>query len=323
MEMGVDIGDIDVVLMDTIPPTAANYLQPVGRAGRMGQSKAIAFSLCNNTPIGQHAFENPMWALQTTNHMIKVRPSQTIIQRHINSFFFRLFICDNGTGIQATISIDEFMTSTCDAFVQFLDYMSTNTAEERKFYNVFGSNALYTINITKTSILDIQNEYNDTIKELQDAFEQFKNDTRRQMAISNQIRKSKSEGLLNYLSEHQFIPNANMPTGVVTFDFTDRDQARRLHRLYDKSEKLQNNIAAVSDSVKKFSLKTEINKVRKEINDIHRATTASRDIHTALNEYAPEQTVVVNEKNYVSAGISLFVRKFQLLQVLAVQVCHQ
>ena len=74
MEMGVDIGDMDVVLMDTVPPTAANYLQRVGRAGRMGQSKAIAFSLCNNTPVGQHAFDNPMWALQTTNHMIKVRP---------------------------------------------------------------------------------------------------------------------------------------------------------------------------------------------------------------------------------------------------------
>lgn len=39
---------------------------------------------------------------------------------------------------------------------------------------------------------------------------------------------------------------------------------------------------------------------------MQRASTASRDIHTALNEYAPEQTVVVNEKNYVSAGISLF-----------------
>ena len=233
MEMGVDIGDIDVVLMDTIPPTAANYLQRVGRAGRMGQSKAIAFSLCNNTPVGQHAFTNPMWALQTTNHMIKVRPSQTIIQRHINSFFFRQFICDNGTGIQATISIDEFMTSTCDAFVQFLEVMSTNSAERRKFGKVFGTNIPYTINVTKDNITEIQKEYNDSIKELSDAFIQFQDDDRRKMAISNQIRKSKAVGLLNYLSEHQFIPNANMPTGVVTFDFMDKDQAIKLHRLYE------------------------------------------------------------------------------------------
>ena len=305
MEMGVDIGDIDVVLMDTVPPTAANYLQRVGRAGRMGQSKAVAFSLCNNTPVGQHAFANPMWALQTTNHMIKVRPSQTIIQRHINSFFFRQFICDNGTGIQATITVDEFMTSTCDTFVQFLDDMRTNQAEERKFKKVFGNNAAYTINITKDSIQAIQKEYNDIIDELNKAFVQFQNDPRRQTAISNQIRKTKSEGLLNYLSDQQFIPNANMPTGVVTFDFTDRDQSVKLRRLYDKAEILQNKIIEETDNVEKFDLQNELNKVRKEIEELRRATTASRDIHTALNEYAPEQTVVVNEKNYVSAGIKL------------------
>lgn len=323
MEMGVDIGDIDVVLMDTVPPTAANYLQRVGRAGRMGQSKAIAFSLCNNTPVGLHAFANPMWALQTTNPMIKVRPSQTIIQRHVNSFFFRQFICDNGSGLQATISIDEFMTSTCDSFVQFLDDMSTNQAEVRKFKKVFGKSASYTINVTKDTIRAIQKEYNDVIKELNDAFVQFQNDPRRQMAVSNQIRKTKSEGLLNYLSDHQFIPNANMPTGVVTFDFTDRDQAVKLHRLYDKAENLQNKIAAESDSAEKFNLQNELNKVRKEIADLRRATTASRDIHTALNEYAPEQTVVVNEKNYVSAGIKLLGAYNEKTQTKAIYHCTQ
>lgn len=321
MEMGVDIGDIDIVLMDTVPPTAANYLQRVGRAGRMGQSKAIAFSLCNNTPVGQHAFANPMWALQTINHMIKVRPSQTIIQRHINSFFFRQFICDNGSGIQANVSIDEFMTSTCDAFVQFLDNMSINKAEERKFHKVFGDDIPYTINITKKSILDIQKEYNNIIKELSDAFNQFQDDTRRQLAISNQIRKSKNESLLKYLSEHQFIPNANMPIGVVTFDFTDHEQARTLHRLYERTERLRNNLAVESDPIKKLDLQKRLFEIQAETNDIHRATTASRDIHTALNEYAPEQTVVVNEKNYVSAGISLFGTYNRETQTRAIYHC--
>lgn len=305
MEMGVDIGDIDIVLMDTVPPTAANYLQRVGRAGRMGQSKAIAFSLCNNTPVGQHAFSNPMWALQATQHMIKVRPSQTIIQRHINSFFFRQFICDNGIGIQTTMSVDEFMTSTCDTFVQFLDDMRTNQAEERKFRKVFGANTAYTINITKESIQEIQKDYNDIIEELKDAFEKFKDDPKRQMAISNQIRKIKNEGLLNYLSNHQFIPNANMPTGVVTFDFMDKDQSVKLHRLYEKTEKLQNKISSEDDESTKFNLQCELNKTRKEIDELRRSTTASRDIHTALNEYAPGQTIVVNEKNHVSAGVKL------------------
>ena len=213
------------------------------------------------------------------------------------------------------------MTSTCDSFVQFLDDMSTNQAEVRKFKKVFGESATYTINVTKDTIQAIQKEYNDVIEELNDAFVQFHNDPIRQMAISNQIRKTKSEGLLNYLSDHQFIPNANMPTGVVTFDFTDRDQAVKLHRLYDKAENLQNKIAAESDSAEKFNLQNELNKVRKEIADLRRATTASRDIHTALNEYAPEQTVVVNEKNYVSAGIKLLGAYNEETQTKAIYHC--
>ena len=306
MEMGVDIGDIDIVLMDTIPPTASNYLQRVGRAGRLGQSKAIAFSLCNNTPVGQNAFSNPMWALNTSNNIIMVQPSQTIIQRHVNSFFFRQFICEHSEGIQANISIDEFMSSKCDAFVQFLDDMSTNHDEEQKFRNVFGTDAPYTINVTKQSIIAIQKEYNDAIKELTEAFRQFENDYPRMMAISNQIRKSKSEGLLNYLSEHQFIPNANMPTEVVSFDFKDKNDSSDLHSQYEKAEKLQVRISAETDPVEKFRLTQEFIEVRKKISELQRSSTASRDIHTALNEYAPEQTVVVNEKNYVSAGISLY-----------------
>ncbi len=78
-----------------------------------------------------------MWALQATNHMSKARESQTIIQRHINSFFFRQFICDNGSGIQATITIKEFMESLCDAFVDFLDDMSTNQAEIKKLFKIY------------------------------------------------------------------------------------------------------------------------------------------------------------------------------------------
>lgn len=305
MEMGVDIGDIDVVLMDTIPPTAANYLQRVGRAGRAGQSKALAFSLCNNTPVGQFAFANPMWALQTTNHMIRVKESQTIIQRHINSFFFRQFICGNGTGIPANVSVEEFMSNIYNNFIDFLDRMSTNASEKNLFKEVFG-NKRFTIDVTRQQIINIHDQYNSVINELEDVFVKYTDDERRKMAVSSQIKKCKKEGLLNYLSDNQFIPNANMPTGVVTFDFADRDQAVKLHKLYDQADKLRNQKETANSESEKYDIEQKLSKAMKEITEIRRATSASRDIHTALNEYAPEQTVVVNEKNYVSAGIILF-----------------
>lgn len=306
MEMGVDIGSIDTVVMDTIPPTAANYLQRVGRAGRMGQTKALAFSLCNNTPVGQNTFANPMWALDTTNHMIKVKESATIVQRHANSFFFRQFICDNGDGIQATMNVKEFMDNIYQEFLTFIDVISTQKAEEDKFHTVFGQSTRFSIETTRKAIVNIYGQYNNVIKELEEAFETYKDDPKRQLAISNQRKKYENISLLNFLSDNQFIPNANMPTGVVTFDFTDKDQASKLHILYGQADKLRHQINIETSTMEKKLLESELGNVRKKINSIQKSTSASRDIRTALNEYAPEQTVVVNEKNYVSAGVTLF-----------------
>lgn len=308
MELGVDIGSIDVVLMDTIPPTSANYMQRVGRAGRQRQPKSLAFSLCNNTPIGQYAFEHPMWALLDSQSISLVSPSMTIIQRHINSYFFRQFICGNGDGIQANLSIGDFMNDVCMNFVEYLDSMSTNKAKEDEFKSIFGDEIPYSVNTTKSHILTIKDNYDKIIQELENGLDLYERDSKRHIAILHQIDKTTRENLLSYLSENQFIPNASMPTGVVSFIHLDRQQSEDLRRLRKECSKIEDELSRernLSNSAKEI-YEQEINKKRSKLAAIERGAYSSRDIRTALNEYAPEQTVVINEKNYVSAGVSLF-----------------
>ena len=49
LEMGVDIGDLSATLLCSVPPTPANYLQRVGRAGRK-TGNALVFALANARP---------------------------------------------------------------------------------------------------------------------------------------------------------------------------------------------------------------------------------------------------------------------------------
>ncbi len=324
MEMGVDIGDIDVVLMDTIPPAAANYLQRAGRAGRAGQTKSVAFSLCNNSPVGQQAFLNPMWALQTSNTISNILPSQTIIQRHINSFFFRKFICQpeaDNVGISTRNTIDDFMSNMYDSLCAFLDKIADDKELKDEFRQVFGETISYAPDVTKNYIKTLKEEYDKTIEELKEAYDQFNTDRPRQIAISNQRDKLERENLLNYLSEHQFFPNANMPTNIVIFDYIDDDQSERLMNAYRKAKDLRAEIDNVQDEMRKDGLKMQLANVNKGINKLQKGTTISRDIVTALNEYAPGQTIVVNETNYVSAGITFLGAYNEQTQSRAIYFC--
>lgn len=93
MEMGVDLGDLELIMMTSVPPMPSNYKQRSGRSGRREQVRSACVTLCGSDAIGLRTLFNPMdnLILRQVNTPIVDMNNEQVIQRHINSFLIREF----------------------------------------------------------------------------------------------------------------------------------------------------------------------------------------------------------------------------------------
>lgn len=91
MEMGVDLGSLELVMMSSVPPQSANYKQRAGRSGRRGQVRSAAVTLCGSDAIGMRTLRDPLHNIigkPTACPTVDLQSAQ-VVQRHVNSFLVR------------------------------------------------------------------------------------------------------------------------------------------------------------------------------------------------------------------------------------------
>lgn len=92
-ELGVDVGDLQAVLMRNVPPTTANYIQRAGRAGRRTDSVALVLTYAQRRSHDLSHFNRPERLVSGRILPPTVTVSnEKIVRRHVHSVLLAAFL---------------------------------------------------------------------------------------------------------------------------------------------------------------------------------------------------------------------------------------
>jgi len=92
-EMGIDLGDLQAVVMNNVPPTVANYRQRAGRAGRRTSGTAFILTWAGDRPHDQVYFRAPDEIIRGRVRVPYLALNNPIIrQRHVYAILLSLFL---------------------------------------------------------------------------------------------------------------------------------------------------------------------------------------------------------------------------------------
>lgn len=298
MEMGVDIGGINTVAMNNVPPHPANYLQRAGRAGRRAETRSIALTVCKNNPHDQHVFRDTSWPFKTRIATPSLSlSSPVLVQRHINSLLLSRFLrMLDKQGKLDKLTLEWWMlprgSSRQEQFLAWCENYEPKvhpgldeglgSLVRRTVFEGRSSNASLVSDAGQAAARRAEQWY----AEVQAIDDQLAVLTKRgeedripQRALQIQRKRLTGEYLLRELATSGFLPGYGFPTDITTFETLNKDSAE-LTRVRDDGQ-------------------------AREDNRFQRRELPSRDTVTALREYAPGASVVIDGLVYESAGITL------------------
>lgn len=300
MEMGVDIGGINMVAMNNVPPHPSNYLQRAGRAGRRSETRSVAVTVCKNNPHDQHVFRYTTWPFDTRLPTPAISlSSPVLVQRHINALLLSKFLrLQDRQGKLDKLTLEWWMLprdgkSRQERFVSWCECYDAakqpdisdglSALVKRTVFEGWSAPAALVVEVGRLAAVHAQQwlQELDAIDAQAAEFSKKTEEDRIPMrALQIQRKRLTGEYLLRELATSGFLPGYGFPTDITSFETLNKDSAE-----------IGQNRDKAADG--------------REDNKFQRRELPSRDTVTALREYAPGSSVVIDGLVYESAGITL------------------
>ena len=285
MEMGVDLSDINTVVMNNVPPHPANYLQRAGRAGRRNETRANTFTLCGSTPRDRHVFSHPDWALTERQPQMQVAlTSAQLVQRHVNAQLLSDFFDLGRVESRVKLTVESWLNGLGERYQSWLKKLTAEavpTAIVDKLENITRRSILsqhptqQLIQNSLNKIVEItrywqsrRKLYNLRLADLKD------HDERATNAVNYQLLAFTSRPIYDGLTQDLYLPSTIYITNVIQF----------------------NNLSEYKEDI----LFQKSNSQRKKVSF---RDLPSRDAAVGIYEYAPGSSVVIDNEVFESAGI--------------------
>jgi len=278
-EMGIDLGDLQAVVMSNVPPAVANYRQRAGRAGRRVSGTAFILTWASDKPHDQTYFRQPQDMIKGHIRVPHIPEDNVPIkERHQNAVLLSDFLryIKDEREITDWKSLGEFFDPYGNPHItQLKTWKSEREKQIIRLLERFESNPadkvlaqfLQAMERVKEAYEGVIKNYRDRINELTEQISAINNgikkgsikDLNEEVGINQRlIDRLQKKQLIDHLSEQGVLPSYSFPLDSVELQLFD-----------EKAESLR----------------------------------LQRDLKLAIREYAPGAEIVADKRVWKSEGV--------------------